>query len=309
MDKILLNNKAEHSIKKLSKILALAAFIFTLIPSSLNTNAEEVQSPLKLTKVTAHRGDCSKAPENTIASIKAAIKANANYCEIDVQQSKDGQVVLTHDTNLKRTTGLNKNVWELTLKELKTIDIGRHYSKENKGEHIPTLDEAVKVANNKVKLNIEIKINGHENDIAKSVVQILENNHSERQCVITSFDYNTLQQIRKLNKNIKLGYLIYKEEKDFSKLDVDFYSIDSSRATAEFINKAHSLNREVHVWTVNKKETIKSLIDMGVDNIITDHPLLANKILNSKYAMDNFKHKLSSISKMVIGPEIRSILK
>ena len=297
MHNIIISNRVQHQIKQLYKLPILATLILTLIPSSLNTNAEVVQPPFKATKVTAHRGDCSKAPENTIASIKAAIKTNSDYAEIDVQESKDEQVILTHDTNLKRTAGLNKNVWELTRKELQALAVGSYHSKKFKNERIPTLDDVIKAAKNKVKLNIEVKVNGHEKALVRNVVKIIEINGFENQCVITSFDYNILQQIRKLNKKIRLGYLIYKEQRDFSKLDVDFYSIDSSRATPEFINNAHSLKREVHVWTVNSKESIKYAASIGADNIITDRPQLAMKIINSKYKTDKFKYKFSSFFK------------
>lgn len=287
-------------INALLKIVILTMFLFTLFPSSSMTKAENAQPHMKEIKITAHRGDCSKAPENTLRSIRAAIKTKSNYAEIDVQQSKDGQVILTHDSNFKRTAGLNKNVWDLNYIDLKKLDVGIHASKKYKGERIPTLKEAVKVAKNRIKLNIEIKTNGHEENIAKNVVKILEDNNFENQCVITSFDYNTLQQVRKLNKRIKIGYLIYKNNSDFSKLDVDFYSIDSSRATAEFINNAHSLNREVFVWTVNNKDNIKNLIGLGVDNIITDKPLLVQKTINSKHKMDKYKTKFGRIYKSII---------
>lgn len=93
--------------------------------------------------VTAHRGGARMAPENTISAMEYAIEAMADYAEIDVQETKDGEIVLLHDNNLKRVTGLNANIWNLTYDEVSQLDAGIKFHKKFRGEKIPTLNEVL----------------------------------------------------------------------------------------------------------------------------------------------------------------------
>ncbi|GKT32798.1 glycerophosphodiester phosphodiesterase, partial [Aduncisulcus paluster] len=100
-----------------------------------------------------------------------AYKNGADYAEIDVQQTRDGHLVLLHDSSFKRTTGVNETVWDMTLEEIRTLDAGSHFDERFAGEPVPTLEEAIEAAKGKIKLNIEIKVNGHETDIERQVVE------------------------------------------------------------------------------------------------------------------------------------------
>lgn len=84
--------------------------------------------------VSAHRGGAGKAPENTISALEYAIESMSDFAEIDVQETKDGEVVLMHDSNLKRTTGLNANIWTMTYEELQQLDAGVRFNKSFRGE-------------------------------------------------------------------------------------------------------------------------------------------------------------------------------
>lgn len=114
------------------------------------------------TTATAHRVSALVAPENTIAAFKETFITQAEYAEIDVQETKDGELILFHDSNFERVAGVNKNVWEVNYDEIKTYDVGSHFRSDFAGEKIPTLDEAMKYSKGKIKLLIEIKLNGHE---------------------------------------------------------------------------------------------------------------------------------------------------
>ncbi len=74
--------------------------------------------------ITAHRGASGHAPENTLSSLRKAIEMGADFCEIDVQETIDGVLILFHDNNFKRTTGIDKNVWETTYDEVKNLEAG-----------------------------------------------------------------------------------------------------------------------------------------------------------------------------------------
>ncbi|MCD3363325.1 glycerophosphodiester phosphodiesterase, partial [Clostridium botulinum D/C] len=215
-------------------------------------------------KVTAHRGNTLNDPENTLASIKSAIDCKADFAEIDVVQSKDSKVFLSHNFNLKKSTGVDENSWNLSYDDVKKLDGGVITNR------MPLLEEAIKLSKGKIKLNIEIKANENEKDIVKNVVKIIEKENFIESCVVTSLDYDTLQKVKKLNPRIKIGYIIYLAKGNVEKLNTDFYSVEESLVSEDLISKAHSMGREVHVWTVNNECNMDKFIELGVDNIITD---------------------------------------
>ena len=118
-------------------------------------------------EITAHRGGARKAPENTISALEYSIECGADFAEIDVQETKDGELILLHDDSLKRTAGVSKNVWEMNLAQIRKLDAGTSFHKRFRGEKIPTLEEVLKFCKGKLDLNIEIKYNGKDR---KSVV-------------------------------------------------------------------------------------------------------------------------------------------
>lgn len=247
-------------------------------------------------KITAHRGNVKYAPENTIAALEVASKNGAHYAEIDVQQSSDGQLVLMHDSSLKRTTGEDADVWELTLEELKTLDAGSSFDESFAGEKIPTLSEAIEASKGKILLNIEIKINDHQDDIVKKVVDEIYKHGIQNSCVVTSLDYDTLQEVEALKPELKTGYIMFVALGDLSKLNIDFYSVEENNVTDKFVTQAHLLGREVHVWTINEADDMRKLMDLGVDSIITDDEILLKETLKPQSTPEGF---ITIIDKMM----------
>ena len=267
-----------------TKLIAISTLLIMGISGILYLyfNNTAVTPNLKAVTVTAHRGDSEHAPDNTMSSLLGAIANKADYSELDVQETKDGVVVLTHDSNLKQNTGVNKNIWELTYADVEKLDVGRHFSPKFAGEKIPTLDSIIKAANKKIKLNIEIKVNGHQKHLAERVVKLIDDNHFVNQCVVSSFDYNSLQKVKKLDPKIKIGYIIFRGVKNVSSLNVDFFSVNSSIATPDLIEKIHNNHKAIYVWTVNNTEKMKKFINLGVDSIITDDSKKLTNLLQEK---------------------------
>lgn len=236
-------------------------YIFTL--EALNTRYS--------VDITAHRGSSTDAPENTLASIDSAKINGATYAEIDVQMSKDGVAVILHDKSFLRTTGVDEYVWELSLSEIKELDAGSWHSEKFIGEKVPTLEEMIKYSKNKVRLNIEIKLNGNDQNIVSEVVRLIKENDLSKTCVVTSLDYKVLTEVKKLDANIKTGYIMYLAIGELEKLNVDFYSIEERNVSESFVEEAHNLGRKVHVWTINSRDSMENMMLLGVDNIITDN--------------------------------------
>lgn len=235
------------------------------------------QSPVA---VTAHRGGAKMAPENTLSAMEYAVKALADFAEIDVQETKDGEIVLLHDTNLKRTTGLKADIWDLTYDEVSQLDAGVKFNKKFRGEPIPTLEEVLQYCKGKIRLNIEVKYNGHNPNIVKKVVKIIEENEFVDDCVVTSMNYKFLQQVKKENPDIQTGYTLRMTYGDLSELtDADFFSVKHTYINPEFVERVHRLGKEVYAWTVNYQGDMQRMIDCNVDNIITDEPELVRKVI------------------------------
>ncbi|MBD5639998.1 glycerophosphoryl diester phosphodiesterase membrane domain-containing protein [Clostridium botulinum] len=267
--------------KKLIAVSVLGIMIFTWL-SYIYFITYEFDANNNLVTVTAHRGDAVNAPDNTMSSLLSAIDNKADYSELDVQETKDGVVVLTHDTNLKNNTGVNKNIWELTFDEVEKLDVGSHFLPKFAGEKIPTLDSIMKAANKNIKLNIEIKLNGHDQKLEERVVKLIEDNNFVDQCAVTSLDYNVLQKVKKLNPKIKVGYIVFAGMGDVTALNVDFLSVEEAVATPEFIEKVHKNNKRIHVWTINDSEKMERFIDLQVDSIITDNSREVTRLIQEK---------------------------
>lgn len=260
-------------------IAMLAGETVYLVYAMRATRAEATASSQYIS-VSAHRGGARKAPENTMSAIKYAVDSMSDYAEIDVQETSDGEIVLMHDTNLKRTTGLNASIWTLTYDEISQLDAGVRFNKKFRGEQIPKLEEVIAYAKGKINLNIEVKYNGHNQNIVKKVVKIIEDNDFVDQCVLTSMNYNFLRQAKKINPDIKTGYTMKMSYGGLEDMDAaDFFSVKYTYITESFVEHAHSLGKEVCAWTLNYQGDMQRMVNCGVDNIITDDPELVRKVI------------------------------
>ena len=233
------------------------------------------------TEITAHRGGAWKAPENTISALQYTIDSGADYAEIDVQETKDGELILLHDDSLKRTAGVKKNVWDMTLKQIEKLDAGASFHKKFRGEKIPEFTEVLKFCKGRLDLNIEIKYNGKNKGIVNKVVRAIKENHFEDHCVVTSMNYQFLKQIKKTAPEIRTGYIMTMTYGGVQGMEAaDFFSVKHTYVDEKFVTQAHALGKEVHVWTVNYKGDAKRMLDIGADNIITDDPIMVRKVQN-----------------------------
>ena len=229
--------------------------------------------------IMAHRGYSQAAPENTLPAFEKAIDAGFTAAELDVQMTKDGVIVLLHDSNLKRTTGVDKNIWDVTWDEIRYLDNGSFFSREYAGTTIPTLDEVLKLCKDHLFLNIEIKRNGHDEGITEKVIKVIADNDYFDECDITSKDYKTLEEVRAINPDILTAYTTSIGIGRVQSLDAaDILSIMESSATYNNIEAIHNAGKRIFVWTVNEKETMEELINLNVDAILTNNPSLCRKV-------------------------------
>jgi glycerophosphoryl diester phosphodiesterase len=211
-----------------------------------------------------HRGARAYEPENTIRSFKKAIEIGVDAVELDVRKTKDGQLVVIHDADVKRTTDGKGLVSELTLKEIKAFST-------EKGEKIPTLKETLDFLDKKVKILIELK----EAGVEEEVLALVRENGLQKSVIVTSFLENALQKVRELDKDIATG-LIYAKHKNPLKAALELkaqYLVTFYRFThTANVQKAHENGLKVIVWTVNTPEEVAAYVQKGVDGIASDKP-------------------------------------
>lgn len=231
-------------------------------------------------EVTAHRGYSAVYPENTIPAFKGAIQVGADWAELDVQQTADGEVIVMHDSNLKRTTGLDKEVWQVTWDEIKDLDNGSWFDKKYQTVRIPTLEEVLKVCRGKIHLNIEIKPSGHDKDLEEQVAKLLKKYHMRDTCVVSSLKYDSLRKIKQADDSIETAYITSVSYGNFTDLEyADGYSVESTLLSKGFVNKAQKAGKQIYVWTVNSEERLEKVVGMGIDNVITDDPVMAKELI------------------------------
>lgn len=230
--------------------------------------------------ISSHRGNSYEAPENTVVAIKKAIATTADYVEIDVQETKDGEIILMHDSSVYRTTGVRKKVSELTYEEIKTLDAGAWFSETYKKTPVPTLREVLEICKGKIMLNIEIKADENMPNLEQKVVELIEEYDLLRQSVVTSVHKASLKKIKKYNKDIMTGYILSSAYgRYYLDKEIDFLSMRSNIVNERVIRLAHKNGKEVCVWTVNSKKEAIRMSQLGVDNIITDRPSYIRQVL------------------------------
>ncbi|MEY8354327.1 glycerophosphodiester phosphodiesterase [Lachnospiraceae bacterium 54-53] len=253
---------------------------------------------LNVIQITAHRGSSGRAPENTLAAMAGAVDDLADFVEIDVQETKDGVVVLGHDTSLKRVSGIKRPISSYTFEELKELDVGKWFSGEFEGERIPALEEVMEYCKGRINVNIEIKNLGGVSTVPDKVVELIQKYQMKEQCVVTSVRLSYLARIKELDPDIRTGYIVSAAYGNYYSSDViDFISLRSSFVTERLVEAAHEKGKAVHAWTVNSKSEMERMKMLGVDNIITDHPVLAREIVYREAATETLMEYLRLVLK------------
>lgn len=237
--------------------------------------------------IIAHRGASAHAPENTMASFWLAVEQKADAIELDVRLTRDDQLVVIHDSDVNRTTDSEGQVSSFNLSDLLKLDAGNYFDPKFKNERIPTVSEVLSIFGNLMLLNIEIKtINFLQPELPKKVAQMIIDNNLIDRILISSFNPIDLIIIRRYADDIKLGLLVppgrkghwseFLLEKFVNCNSIHFGHRD---ITEELIDSYHNKNKKIFAYTVNDIKDIQNLIDIGIDGIFTDNPLLASQIL------------------------------
>ena len=269
--------------RRLAAALALAALLVILAISAVaNWHELAHRNIVESVKVTAHRGSSARAPENTLSAVREAITDGADFAEIDVQTTGDGELVVLHDGDLMRMAGDSRRLRDLTLSQAKELDVGKKFNAEFEGERIPTLAEVIRLSLGRIQLNIELKYNWPDPSLAEKVVELLRREGFLANCIITSLDPAALAEVQRLAPELKVGQIVTASVGNVTHLSGQILSVNQHAATRPFIQQAHTAGKEVHVWTLNQAGDMLLMIERGANNLITDHPDVAVRLLRER---------------------------
>ncbi len=231
--------------------------------------------------IAAHRGDALHAPENSISAIESALERGASVIEMDIQMTRDGVLVLHHDTSLIRMAGVPEPVSDFTYEELRKLEIGSAFEKNYTGERIPTLREALLAVRGRGEVLLDVKTEDSRREIAQKILFELEDTKMKEWAYIQSFDYPFLREIRSQDSEIRLGQIMYAALGRLESLDVDFYTVQINMLTPSLIRRAHDSGRAVFVWVVKDEEQLKTVLQYDIEGIITSDAYMVRQMLRT----------------------------
>lgn len=229
----------------------------------------------------AHRGASARAPENTMAAFRAAEEDGAHGVELDLHLSRDGVPVVIHDEEVRRTTDGHGMVASLTLQQLHRLDAGRWFAPAFAGERIPTLEQVLDWAGDRLRLNLEIK-----SAEAGKAVQLALADYPHCRVLISSFNHDVLSKLHVSSPGLPLAFL----------LESPFWRRALARAAAcraesfhprhdllsyALVKSCHDQGLKVVPWTVDQPGDFRKMRRLGVDGLFSNDPRQIRQWLSS----------------------------
>ena len=225
-----------------------------------------------------HRGARKEAPENTPAGFRHLRQLGINHVELDVRLSKDGQLVVLHDTTVNRTTNHKGNVLDFTAAELAEMDASKPLPHWPEPSGIPTLESVLSEWPDLKSIQLEVKTAANDIllRIGHGLLDLIQHHQLQHQAIITSADQNMLSVMQRLAPRIRRGFVAERFTRDPIEVCLSHHCshlvINYHRCTPDLINHAHAVGLEVSTWTVNEVNVARRLQNYGVDSIISDVP-------------------------------------
>lgn len=222
----------------------------------------------------AHRGASQYAPENTMSAFDMALQLKANGIELDLQKTKDGKIVIFHDNQIDNKSNKTGKISDYTYQELLNFDFGSWFDLKYKGEKIVLFEDfAKKYLSKELTFAIELKQEG----IEKETLGIIKKYATHDNIYITSFNYKALENMRKLDSNIKLSWLI---EEKINKNNIDkLLKINGTQicpradnVTKDDIELANKNGLRVRLWGVLNEQIMENVYKFDIDGMTVNFP-------------------------------------
>ncbi|MFJ7072495.1 glycerophosphodiester phosphodiesterase [Streptomyces sp. NPDC098781] len=285
---------------------AVAATTTALLgTAALLLPAPDARAGAERPTVIAHRGASAYAPENTLVAVDKAAELGVDWVENDVQRTRDGELVVLHDDNLRRTTDVEEvfpdrapwKVKDFTAAEIARLDAGGWFGPDYAGARVPTLKQYMdRVELHHQKLLLEIKNPELYPGIEQQTLKVLGNEgwldepHLATRLIVQSFSADSVRTVHELKPAVKTGFLGTPPVADLDRYADFADQINPSYGTVSmgYVASVHSVEGphgkplEMFVWTVNDANNARLVAGYGVDGIITNTPDVVRDALPAK---------------------------
>lgn len=238
--------------------------------------------------VLGHRGAPSQAPENTLPGFQLAFDAGLDGIELDVMETADGDLVVTHDYDLEWHTDGTGFIHESTADTISRVNAAHRWKPEYSHTPLPSLEDVLKILPDHAIINIELKtLNWFHPGFERKVLDLVQQHDLETRTIISSFNPFSLMKVRRLAPDIAVGYIWRRDTKVpwylrkpylINLVHPHFLHPQAYLATPQLVRKAHKRGMKVNVWTINNRPLIDYLKSLDVDGIFTDFPELVASV-------------------------------
>jgi len=242
-----------------------------------------MQTHLPKPLIIAHRGVSARYPENTLAAFRAAVTAGAHMIELDVNLSRDRQLVVIHDETVDRTTNGSGAVRNLPMEQIRGLDAGNWFDTQFQGERVPTLGQVLDAIKGQLLVNIEIKpeafeAHGPPDAVERQVLALVREKAMVAEVLISSFEWQLLERMRRLDPAIALGLLSDAPADDsllhwYRRVQGFSWHPDYRVLTPGQVKTFHDMGGRVFPYAVDGKIDAPAMLAMGADGLILDDPL------------------------------------
>lgn len=230
-----------------------------VLPAPASTGFMRGRTP----QIIAHRGGAADEPENTLAAFRNAVRLRADWSELDVALSRDGQVMVIHDDTVDRTTNGHGRVEDMSFADLRRLDAGR-------GERVPTLTESLAVPG--ARYVVELKRSSRPDALADATVRAIHDAGMQGRVVVASFERDLLQRVHALDPSLRLLGFVGDPHGLAPMLELPLSVLGVSGNVVDAALQARPAGVAVWAWTINNPDEGRQLSERGVDGIITDGP-------------------------------------
>ncbi|MEQ9693275.1 glycerophosphodiester phosphodiesterase family protein [Shimia sp. SDUM112013] len=277
----------------------IVAFVVTagvLAGAIANLNQLRTDQPAE---VIAHRGAAGARPENTMASIEKALEDKADWVEIDVQETADGEVVVIHDSDFMKIAGVDLKIWDATMEDLAGIDIGSWYAPDYAAERTPTLLQVLEAAKGRSNVLIELKYYGHDEMLEQRVSDVVDAAGMADSVKVMSLKYDAVKKMKGIRPEWDTGLLASASVGRVWDLEADFLAVNQAMLTPRLSREMKARDKALYVWTVNDPLSMSRVLSLGATGLITDEPALAREVITQRAALSNAERLVLAIGSLM----------